>query len=73
MAFHLQATIPYVIERIMDKQRHNIPQDYVTCDGEPVGYDEAIAELRTMQVNGLSLVPCCEHVDETGKCLGFTR
>ena len=67
---HMQATVNFVIEAVRDLERRGAPQDYVTAGGQPVSYADAYAYLAKMKADGYEFVPCCENVDERGRCRG---
>lgn len=67
---HLQATIPYIIDRVLQLEREEKSQDYVTIGGSPVSHSDAVDELRRMINEGKRLVPCCSNVNEAGECQG---
>lgn len=67
-AIHIQAEVEYVQQRIEAQRRRNEPQDYVSRDGVPLSYDDALAVLAEMKASGLRYIPCCEYTDATGRC-----
>lgn len=68
---HVQATIGYVEERIRDRVRQGLPQDYVELDGQPIDPETALLHLSQMRADGLRLVPCGCDCDAEGRCLGM--
>ena len=72
-AFHVRATIGYVRRQLVEAAREGRPQDYVTRDGMPVSFADALSILGQMQDDGMEYVPCCDNCDEKGACQGFHR
>ena len=68
---HLQATIDYVEHMIRGAERDGRPQEWVTSDGAPVSYADAIDELMRMRADGMHYVPCDCDCDSRGRCPGW--
>jgi hypothetical protein len=67
---HMNATVAYVYTIIKGLQFEGKPQDYVTRDGEPVSYEEALEHLEQMQRDGFKFIPCCDNFDKERGCMG---
>lgn len=70
---HINATVGYVQDRIKQLQLEGKPQDYVTRDGEPVSYEDALEHLEQMRQDGYHFIPCCDNFDKERGCLGTSR
>lgn len=69
--FHKQATFGYIEKAIRDAERQGRQQDYVERAGQALSNSEAIEAIIAMRYDGLALIPCCDHVDASGRCLGI--
>ena len=68
--FHMQATIPFMVELLHDLVRRGKPQDAIESNGVAMSFAEAYKALANLRAAGYTLFPCCSTVDTSGKCLG---
>lgn len=66
---HMQPSIEFLEGIIADDERQGRPLDYLNAiDGRAPTYEQAKAGLAALRAKGYEWVPCCDNVDETGKC-----